>query len=61
VYDAQGLSQGTFTGKEYRMYPGTCVMQAIRLPKFPPGNYKALLVVDAGGKDVFGAQFTCSF
>jgi len=61
VFDAQGLSQGTFAGKEYRMYPGTCVKQAIRLPKFPSGRYKALLVVDAGGEDVFGAQFTCSF
>lgn len=58
IFNAKGESQGKFPGHRYRMYPGTSVRQAIDLGTLVPGTYKALVVVDAGGEDVFGAQYT---
>jgi len=57
-FDAKGVSQGKLAGTRYRMYPGTSVRQMIDLKTIPSGSYKALVVVDAGGDDVFGAQYT---
>jgi hypothetical protein len=57
-FDAKGVSRGKVPGTRYRMYPGTSVRQMIDLKTIPPGSYKALVVVDAGGDDVFGAQYT---
>ncbi len=35
--------------------------QRISLPALPPGDYKAMVVVDAGDEDAFGAQYTITF
>jgi hypothetical protein len=43
------------------MYPGTSVRQRIVLPDLPEGEYRALVVVDAGGDDAFGAEYTIKF
>ncbi len=61
IFDSKGGSRGKFPGHMFRMYPGTSVRQTIALGKLPPGSYKALVVVDAGGEDVFGAQYTLQF
>jgi len=61
VFDAKGISLGKFAGQKYRMYPGTSVRQQIDLHTIPAGKYKALVVVDAGGDDVFGAQYVLEF
>ena len=61
LFDERGASVGTFRGALYRMYPGTSVRQSIDLTTVPPGTYKALVVVDAGADDVFGAQYTLKF
>ncbi len=61
VFDSKGTSMGRFPGSRSRMYPGTSVRQLIDLGKLAPGTYKALVVVDAGGDDVFGAQYTLEF
>lgn len=58
LYDAAGNPQGRRTGAKARIYPGTSVRQQIDLSDLPPGTYKALVVVDAGGEDVYGAQYT---
>jgi hypothetical protein len=58
LFDASGKSHGRIQGTTFRMYPGTCVRQEIRLPALPPGEYTALVVVDAGGEQAFGAQYT---
>ncbi len=58
LFDADGTSVGKFPGIRFRMYPGTSVRQQINLSKAPAGEYRALVVVDAGGDDVFGAQYT---
>jgi hypothetical protein len=58
LFNGAGISQGKFPGVRYRLYPGTSVRQTIDLTGVPRGEYKALVVVDAGGDDVFGAQYT---
>ena len=61
LFDEQGISKGKYYGVKYRIYPGTSVRQSIELSSIPKGTYKALVVVDAGGEDVFGAQYTLKF
>lgn len=61
LFGADGQSRGKLPGGKFRMYPGTSVRQLIALGELPPGTYKALIVVDAGGSDVFGAQYTLQF
>lgn len=58
LFDESGASVGRYEGNRFRMYPGTSVRQMINLSKAPLGNYRALVVVDTGGDDVFGAQYT---
>jgi archaellum component FlaG (FlaF/FlaG flagellin family) len=61
VFDTDGKSRGKQPGSSFRMYPGTSVRQRIEMPDLPSGEYKALVVVDAGGADAFGAQYTLRF
>jgi hypothetical protein len=58
LFNEAGISQGKFPGVRYRLYPGTSVRQTIDLTGVRPGTYKGLVVVDAGGEDIFGAQYT---
>ncbi len=61
LFDAGGASKGKYPGSKYRMYPGTSVRQSIDLSNIPRGTYKALVVVDTGGEDIFGGQYTLTF
>lgn len=61
LFDTQGKSLGKFSGNKYRIYPGTSVRQLIDISKVTPGTYKAIIVVDAGGDDMFGANYTLKF
>ncbi len=61
LFDAKGAPVGKFTGVKYRIYPGTSVRQLIDVKSVPQGTYKALVVVDAGGDDVYGGQYTLKF
>ena len=61
LFDAKGSSVGKFPGTSYRLYPGTSVRETIDVGSIVPGSYKALVVVDAGGEDVFGAQYSLDF
>ena len=61
VFNEKGQSMGTFSGARFRIYPGTSVRQLIDLSSVRAGSYKALFVVDAGGEDIFGAQYTLKF
>ena len=58
LFDASGASAGKFSGVRFRLYPGTSVRQMIELTKSAKGRFKALVVVDAGGDDVWGAEYT---
>jgi hypothetical protein len=61
LFDENGMTKGKFPGTKFRMYPGTSVRQVIDVSSVSPGTYKAMVVVDAGGDDVFGAQYTVKF
>jgi len=61
LFSEQGVSVGKFPGVKYRTYPGTSVRQSIDISSVAKGTYKALIVVDAGGDDVFGVQYTIKF
>lgn len=61
LFDETGASQGKFPGVRFRMYPGTSVRQMIELNKDLKGTYKALVVVDAGGDNVYAADYTLKF
>jgi hypothetical protein len=60
IYDAAGKHVGKYDGGKQRMYPGTSVRYAVDLSTLPGATYKALIVVDCGGDNVFGANTTLS-
>ena len=43
------------------LYPGTSARQLFELGVLPPGVYKAVIVADGGGDEVFGGQYTLRF
>ncbi|MEX0602959.1 MAG: hypothetical protein WD295_06435 [Bacteroidota bacterium] len=61
LFDSRGVSRGKFPGSKYRIYPGTSVRQMIDISAVPRGTYKALIVVDTGSDDIFGAEYTVTF
>lgn len=61
LFDEKGVSKGKFPGVRYRLYPGTSVRQLIDISSVSAGSYKAIVVVDAGGEDVYGAEYTLKF
>lgn len=61
LFDENGSLEGRFEGLKYRIYPGTSVRQMIDLGRMFHGEYTALIVIDDGGNDVFGAQYTLEF
>lgn len=58
LYGADGTAIGRMDGVTNRLYPGTSVKQRINLGKLDPGSYRALVIMDAGDEDVFGAEYT---
>jgi hypothetical protein len=58
LYDEQGQSHGRIEGSALRIYPGTSVRQRFDLSAVAAGRYRAFLFADAGGSEVFGAQYT---
>jgi hypothetical protein len=56
LYEASGLKAGRLSGKRQRIYPSTSVRYRIELGDLPAGRYRALIVADAGGDDLFGTQ-----
>ncbi len=56
VYDAQGTYVGKFEGTAQRLYPGTSGRFRVELVGVQNGAYKALVVADGGGDEVFGAN-----
>jgi hypothetical protein len=61
LFNEQGTSLGKFPGVKYRIYPGSSVRQSIDVSSIAKGTYKALIVIDSGGDDVFGAQYKLKF
>lgn len=56
LYDAEGRYVGRFEGGTHRLYPGTTARFPADLVGVRDATYKALIVADCGGDDVFGAD-----
>lgn len=57
LFDAAGNKAGAFASRRGLLLPGTSLRQAFDLGAVPAGEYQALVVADAGGDQVFGAQY----
>lgn len=58
LFDAEGAPAGRLTSTRGLVYPGSSIRQRFDLASLPPGTYRALLVVDTGSDQVFGAEYT---
>jgi hypothetical protein len=58
LFDAEGSPAGRVASARGLVYPGTSIHQRFELPALPAGTYRALLVVDTGADEVFGAEYT---
>ncbi len=57
-YDENGVYKGRFNSKKRGVYPGTSLLVSLSLPGLEKGRYKAQLVADCGGDDLFGAVYS---
>ena len=58
AYSTQGEYIGRFQGSRYRLYPGTARRFRVPMPEVEPGEYRVQVVADAGGENLFGANYT---
>ena len=58
LYDESGRVVGRFQNDQPRIYPGAALRQSFDLGSLEAGTYLALVIVDEGGEDVFGARYT---
>ena len=56
LYDASGARVRRLEGEPKRLYPGAPARFTAELAGLQEATYKALVVVDCGGEDVFGAS-----
>jgi hypothetical protein len=57
VFNAAGERVAKLASPRGLLYPGTSLRQRFELGALPPGTYQALVVADAGGDQLFGAQY----
>jgi hypothetical protein len=58
LYDLKGNYVGRFDGGAHRLYPNTAARFTVELRGVAGSTYKALIVADCGGDDVFGANIS---
>jgi len=58
LYNPLGKKIGRFEGRKMRTYPETSIRQQVDLSDISQGKYKALVVADCGGEDVYGITYT---
>jgi hypothetical protein len=61
LYDHIGNFMGRFETGRLRIYPGSSARYRIDVSQIPGGEYKAVVVADCGGDDVFGATYSVIF
>lgn len=61
LYTDAGDLVRTMEQRRGLLYPGTSGRQQFDLGKLPPGTYRALVVADGGGSEIFGGQYTVRF
>ncbi len=57
IYDENGTAFGRYDGTKNRIYPGTSIHQRVLLGDLDPGHYRALVIIDAGTDEVYGAEY----
>ncbi len=57
LYSHDGELARRIAGSQSRVYPGTSVGHRFDLSETPSGSYDALIVVDGGKDNIFGAQY----
>jgi hypothetical protein len=57
VYDRSGGLTASMEAQRGLIYPGTSALQRFEFSELPAGEYQAVVVVDTGALEVFGAQF----
>jgi hypothetical protein len=57
VFDRSGGRSAAMEAQRGLIYPGTSALQRFDLAELPAGEYQAVIVVDTGSLEVFGAQF----
>jgi hypothetical protein len=58
LFHPDGTPAGTYEARRGLLYPGTALEQVFELGRLAPGPYRALVIADAGGDEVFGADYT---
>lgn len=58
LYGEDGSAFGRREGVQSRIYPGTSINQKIKLGDLDPGKYRALVILDGGGEEIYGAEYT---
>jgi len=58
LYTLEGASIGTYEALQQRVYPETSIKSKMDLSDVANGTYKALIIADGGGDDLFGASYT---
>jgi hypothetical protein len=61
VFDEAGHAVAHAEQQRGLIYPGSSVRQHFSLGAIPKGTYRAVVVADTGGDDLFGARFTLKF
>ena len=57
LYNTEGKNIGRFESEKKIFYPGCSVRYSLDLTEVPKGEYKALVIVDNGDENLFGAQY----
>jgi hypothetical protein len=58
LFDLTGAELAVIDGGEKRLYPTTSTRVIFELPALDPGRYRALVLVDGSGENLFGANYT---
>jgi hypothetical protein len=61
LYDGEGKLAGRIDGERKRVFPGTSVRLRFGLDGLTHGKYKALVVLDNGDQNVFGAKYDLEY
>jgi len=56
LFGSTGTFAGKFEARKGRLLPGTSIRRQVDISRLEPGRYKALIVGDCGGDDIFGIE-----
>jgi hypothetical protein len=57
LYDEAGVLRLSTHSQRGLLYPGCSARQVFKLGDLPAGDYRAVVIADTGGDEVFGAQY----